>query len=193
MNKIFIITLSIISFVFGTLISPSNGEDLRSIHVLFEWAQVPDAVSYDIQISNSNSFNSILTNINEISTIYIDKDNLAWDNSYYWRIRPVYDSGNYGQWSDSSYFSINQSVLTELDVSIYNEELIQDGLIMYSQFAPYFAVGVIDKFGNEIWNTEIAYMNHMNSYGELYGVNNSGGVKFNFHHEILSMFHLELI
>jgi len=185
MNKIFIITLSIISFVFGTLISPSNGEDLRSIHVLFEWAQVPDAVSYDIQISNSNSFNSILTNINEISTIYIDKDNLAWDNSYYWRIRPVYDSGNYGQWSDSSYFSINQSVLTELDVSIYNEELIQDGLIMYSQFAPYFAVGVIDKFGNEIWNTEIAYMNHMNSYGELYGVNNSGGVKFNFHHEIL--------
>ena len=55
---------------------------------------------------------------------------------------------------------------------------------MYSQFAPYFAVGVIDKMGNEIWNTEAVFMNHINSFGQLYGVNGPG-VQFNYDEDIL--------
>ena len=48
MKRIFIIILSIISFVFGTLISPSDGDELNYIHILFEWEQQPDAVEYNI-------------------------------------------------------------------------------------------------------------------------------------------------
>ena len=60
---------------------------------------------------------------------------------------------------------------------------------MFGQFSPYFAVGVVDKMGNEIWNTQVAYMNHVNDYGQLYGVtqigSNTGGVQFNYNHDIL--------
>ena len=54
---------------------------------------------------------------------------------------------------------------------------------MYSQFSPYLATGVIDKYGNEIWNTQSIYMNHVNDYGKLYGLNGPG-ISFNFDEEI---------
>ena len=50
-------------------------------------------------------------------------------------------------------FSIKEAILTNnLQVDIYDEDLIQDGLIIYGQFAPDLLMGVVDKFGNEIWN-----------------------------------------
>ena len=55
---------------------------------------------------------------------------------------------------------------------------------MYSQFSPYLAVGVIDKNGNEIWNTQSVYMNHINENGQLYGVNGQG-VQFNYDEQII--------
>ena len=39
------------------LIQPENGSTLNYIHVLFEWEQINDAVSYNFQLDNSNSFN----------------------------------------------------------------------------------------------------------------------------------------
>ena len=60
----------------------------------------------------------------------------------------------------------------------YNDDSVQDGLIMYSQFSPYFAVGVIDKTGNEVWNTESLYMNYISKYGEIYGISNNIGKMF---------------
>jgi len=182
--KYFFTFIILFSYSNAELIKPANGEELSYIHILFEWDQEPDAINYNIQVSNQSSFNSILIDIEESSNVYINKNVFDWDNTYYWRLRTIYSDGSYGQWSPISYFSIGNKILTNLDVDIYNEELIQDGLVMYSQFSPYFAVGVIDKWGNEIWNTQTAYMNHINEYGQLYGVNGQG-VKFNFHHDLL--------
>lgn len=172
------------TIVFASLVRPVNGEELNYIHVFFEWEQQPDAMGYNLQASNQQFFNNIILDVNETTTVYIDKDNFSWDDNYYWRVRPIYSDGSSGSWTESSQFSIRETMLIDLDVNIYDGDLIEDGLVMYSQFAPYFAVGVIDKMGNEIWNTEAVFMNHINSYGQLYGVNGPG-FQFNYDEEIL--------
>ena len=184
MKRIFIIILSIISFVFGTLVSPSDGDELNYIHILFEWEQQPDAIGYNLQVSTDEFFNNLILDVDETYTVYIDSDNFNWDDTYYWRVRPIYSDGVADQWIGSSSFSTKEAVLTNLDVDIYNDSLIQEGLVMYSQFSPYLATGVIDKFGREIWNMEYIYMNHVNDYGQLYGLSGQG-ILFNFDQEIL--------
>ena len=172
------------SLSFSELIKPENNAYLNYIHIYFEWDQEPDATGYNIQVSNQQSFNNLILNIEEASTVYIAKNNFNWNSSYYWRVRPINNEGNYGDWINTSYFQIGNSILPNLDVYIYNDDLIQDGLNMYSQFSPYFAVGIIDKNGNEIWNTQQVYMNHINDFGQLYGVNGQG-VQFNYDQEII--------
>jgi len=172
------------NIAFANLIRPDDGEQLSYTHVFFEWEQQPDAMGYNLQASTQQSFNNIILDVDEPTTVYIDTDNFSWDDNYHWRVRPIYDDGSSGPWTESSQFSIRETMLLGLDVNIYNDDLIEDGLVMYSQFAPYFAVGVIDKMGNEIWNTEAVFMNHINSYGQLYGVNGSG-VQFNYDGDIL--------
>ena len=172
------------TLLFGELINPENGSDLKSVHIRFEWEQEPDAVSYNLQVLRDDFFNTTILDIVEESTVYIEKDIIDWNSDYQWKVRPMYSSGEFGDWIGTSSFSTQQSILTDLDVDIYDDEFIGDELFMYSQFAPYFAVGVVDRFGNEIWNTQIAYMNHINEYGQVYGVNGQG-VQFNYNHEIL--------
>ena len=61
------------------------------IHIPFEWNQLPDAVSYNLQIVNNyneNMFeNSLIldTLINDIT--FIDTEYLDWNNDYWWRVR----------------------------------------------------------------------------------------------------------
>jgi len=182
--RILYIYILITSFIYAGLNKPSAGENLRYIHILFEWDQEPDAISYNLQSSSSTSFNNLILNIELDNTSYIATTNFNWDSDYYWRVQPVYSNGSTGPWMDS-YFSTEDTELSSLELDDYDEELIQDGVMVYSQFAPFFAVGAVDKSGNEVWNTSTAYMNYISPYGELYGVSNGGGIKFNFNHENL--------
>ena len=50
-------------------------------------------------------------------------------------------------------FSIGYKQFPERDADIYNDNLIQDGLVAFGGFAPELSSAVIDKYGNEIWNT----------------------------------------
>ena len=54
-----------ISLSHAGLIHPYLGQELNSIHILFEWDQEPDAIEYNLQISNSDSFNNILLDKND--------------------------------------------------------------------------------------------------------------------------------
>ena len=76
LEKNILSALIIISALFADIIKPEFAEDLRTIHVLFEWEQEPDAIEYNLQISDSFTFNNIITNINEETTSYIEKNNL---------------------------------------------------------------------------------------------------------------------
>ena len=76
------------------------------------------------------------------------------------------------------------------DVDIYNNDLIQDGVIVYG-----WLTGAIDRFGNEIWNTgeEGSFdfiLNHINEFGNIYGLSgynypNNTGAKINYDRDFL--------
>ena len=109
---------------FANLISPANGEELNYIHVFFEWEQQPDAMGYDLQASTLPLFSSLILDVDELTTVHIDKDNFSWDEDYYWRVRPIYNDGSSGSWTESSQFSIRETMLLGLDVDIYNDDLM---------------------------------------------------------------------
>ena len=55
LEKTILSVLIIISTLFADIIKPEFGEDLRGIHVLFEWEQKPDAIEYNLQIADSST------------------------------------------------------------------------------------------------------------------------------------------
>ena len=60
--RILYIYIIVISMLHAGLNKPSTGENLRYIHILFEWDQEPDAISYNLQSSSSTSFNNLILN-----------------------------------------------------------------------------------------------------------------------------------
>ena len=82
MKNLFKVILLIFSVLSSEIITPENGEYLTTIHTLFEWEQEPDAIEYNIQISNDSLFHNTLLNTNEQTTVYIEKNILGWDNSF---------------------------------------------------------------------------------------------------------------
>ena len=194
---LFILLLSSISFVFGTLVSPSDGDELNYVYVPFEWEQEPDAIYYNLQVMKNDD---VIVDINEATTIYIDTENLGWDDTYYWKVRPVYSDENYGDWIGTSMFSISQStppyidegVEIESSTDIYQDDLLEDGYVAIGAFNPEPHSFIIDKYGNEIWNSGIllenedgVMLNHINEYGNISGYSGlnypyNTGTKINF-------------
>ena len=91
---------------FGSLIRPDADAYINYKHVPFEWNQEPDAIGYNLQVSTQVTFNNLLIDTNVQSTLHIDIDNVGWNDTYYWRVRPLYDSENgdyeFGDWIGSS-------------------------------------------------------------------------------------------
>ena len=107
--------LFIINLAFGNLICPADGVELNYIHVLFEWEQEPDAIGYNIQVSTLQFFNNLLLDVDEATTVYIDKDNFSWDDNYYWKVRPYYNDDEFIQMAGllrkAGVHLLNQTVL----------------------------------------------------------------------------------
>ena len=171
MKKYFIITSLLLSTIAAELIKPENGETLNYRYILFEWNQLPDAIEYNLQASEQSNFNNLLLDVNEESTVYIDDENFDWNDSYYWRVRPIYEDEVFGDWIQTSSFSVGGILYSPLDVDIYQDDLIQDGYVAIGGFAPEMESVIIDKYGNEIWNDGgfQFLLNHINEYGNIYG------------------------
>ena len=112
LGHIYLVLIVLSSVIFCELNDPENGSVIKYTHVLFDWDQVPNAVSYNLQAStNLFSFqNGIILDISNDRTVYIDTENFNWNSVYYWRIRPIYIDGDLGEWSDISTFSIALSI-----------------------------------------------------------------------------------
>tara|TARA_B100001142_G_scaffold232998_1_gene231297 strand:+ start:2652 stop:4511 length:1860 start_codon:yes stop_codon:yes gene_type:complete len=185
------ITLSII---FSELIKPNYNSTINYTHVLFEWEQINEAHSYQLQIATDSNFTNILTDINNESLIYIEKNNIDWNTQYYWRVRSLDSSDSpFGDWL-SSEFSTSQK-RSNAQATILSSDEIQDGITIFSSFFDYFSA-IIDKNGNEIWNTEDTNIVYYNTdfYGQLFGakldaslVNNLPGLEFSLDNETIWM------
>ncbi|MBD3353142.1 MAG: hypothetical protein GF364_16795 [Candidatus Lokiarchaeota archaeon] len=88
-----------------SLSSPSDGATLTQDNTpTFEWGSVADAVEYQIQVDDANTFNSPLINSTTSNTYYISSP--LSDGEYYWRVRAKDDADNWGDWSNVWIFEI---------------------------------------------------------------------------------------
>ena len=172
------------------LIRPLNGDFLNYIHVPFEWVQFPNVTSYNLQISNSQFFDVLIVEKIEETTLYIEKDQLNWDSEYFWRIRPNYNNGNFGEWSEVNTFSIGSSQF-DLEPIIYTED---NFLYPYTLFGDWnnYRSSIIDINGKEIWNSgNFGFMlNHVSEFGQMFGCSmlqhpNNMGIEINYDEEVV--------
>ena len=206
MKKYFHILFFLFSFSFSDLINPENASTLNYIHVLFEWEQESYASTYNFQLDTSLNFNNPIVDINNESLIYIDTENINWETTYYWRVRPVDINGASGEWIDTLSFTIGSTRSNAYSIN-YNDNQYSNGVTIFSSFFNYYSA-MIDQNGNEIWNTgnsELVYYN-TDFNGQLFGCqldnsleHNIPGVEFDIDSNILwqepneDFFHHELI
>ena len=135
----FILFMFITSLVSAELLTPANEAELNYIHVLFEWEQEPDASIYLVEISTDSDFSNPETSQNESSLIYIEKEIIDWQNTYYWRVCPVYNDGSYGAWIGTRMFSTGATI-SNAETIVYNEVLYSEGLTVFGAFYDYYSV-----------------------------------------------------
>ena len=188
-----ILFMLLCSFIRSELILPEDGDFLKTIHVWFEWNQEPDASSYNLQISQDESFDFIIKDIETTKTLYIEKNEIDWDSNYFWRVRSIYIDGSYSNWIGQSSFGIRSSELQDFDITINDPDSIQDGLVIFGQFSPNLMVGIIDKYGNELWNTGNpdedhqlgTLLNNVSKSGQLFGKSSTSGIHFDFNQNVI--------
>jgi len=80
-----------------TLIAPANRSTTASSGPTFEWAVVPDAAEYQIQISRDRKFGTVDQAAAVTNATY--PSGALPDGIYFWRVRGVHNAGIAGQWS----------------------------------------------------------------------------------------------
>ena len=113
---------------------------------LFKWEQIPDATEYNIQISNSNSFNnnSIVRDTNIFIPLYIEKDFIEWDDTFFWRVKPIYEN-NEGAWIGQRRFFVLENKV-DVNLTYINPDSTQSGLTIFGDDGQ-LLTGVYDESG----------------------------------------------
>ena len=187
MRNYIILIVTMTSISMAGLVKPVNGSTLNYIHVLFEWEQESGAYAYNLHASQGNN---LIINVEELTLNFIEDDNINWETSYNWQVRPIYSNGSYGNWIGPNTFSTG-SAIADVDVTIHNGNLYSPGLTIFSSFFNFYSAA-FDNEGNEVWNTgqsDIVYYN-TNYDGKLFGCwldndspNNLPGIEFNLDSE----------
>ena len=203
MKKILLFTIISISSVFGGLIHPPDGSELSYIHVMFRWGTENNAISYEFELSNSEDFSSVLINDSVTDTIYLIKEFIDWQSTYFWRVKAV---GN--NWISTNSFSTG-STISNVSTTLHDENNYSEGYTIFGTIDGYYSA-IIDKDGDEIWNSgndSIIYYNFLDDgqfFGARYSPNNTyqyigskfsltGGIKWRepndefVHHEFMQL------
>ena len=147
--KYFLI-ITLLSFSYGQLITPNDNAHLNHVHILFEWEQVPEASGYELQISQDPEFSNDLIQVSNNSLVYIERELIDWESTYFWRVRPVHGQDP-GPWSGAYSFTTGQT-LSSSSVNVIDESEYSPGVTVFGAFFNYFSA-VIDGNGREIWNS----------------------------------------
>jgi hypothetical protein len=98
----------LIKYVPPVLLGPANLAIVTSLKPTFEWNAVPDATGYQIQISTSNSFGTLVVDANAALPTFTPGTDLASGTTYYWRVRALGSFGP-GDWSQARKFTTDKS------------------------------------------------------------------------------------
>ncbi|XWN36898.1 MAG: T9SS type A sorting domain-containing protein [Balneola sp.] len=84
------------------LLSPLENDAVND-PVVFGWNKADYADSYQLQISETQSFESIVIDTSDISGTTVEIDGLAENTEYFWRVRSENSAGN-SEWSEAAGF-----------------------------------------------------------------------------------------
>ena len=161
------------SLLFSGMMKPSDGQFISYVHVLFEWEQEPGANSYNLQVAQNIQFSNLIVDLETSDLAHICEDqDINWNESYYWRVRPKFNDNSYGDWIDTFTFRVRNSNNTgNIQTTIINEEAYNNGLTMMGDLSNDNRSIVFDKDGRQIWNdhNENFIMNYVNEYGQISG------------------------
>ena len=161
------------SLLFSGMMKPSDGQFISYVHVLFEWDQEPGANSYNLQVAQNMQFSNLIVDLETSDLVFIYKDqDINWNESYYWRVRPKFNDDTYGDWIDTFTFRVRNSNNTgNIQTTILNEEAYYEGLTMMGDLSNDNRSVVFDKDGRQIWNdhNKNFIMNYVNEYGQISG------------------------
>lgn len=97
----------------GSLVHPGTGATDVSPRPVFQWSPVDGAASYDIQISESPDFTSLLEEQTGLQgTFWSYTGNLSYGRTYYWRFRSIEADGRAGGWIASAFTVITEPSLS---------------------------------------------------------------------------------
>ena len=190
--KRFLAIIPFLSFINADLIQPANYSALYHTYVQFEWEQIPTAERYQLMASRNDDFTDVVINVTDATLIYIDRDNIEWSTQYYWRVRKNNLNGDLGTWSDVYTFTLAEQK-SNVSTTISDETQLADGVTIFGSFFNYYSA-VIDRNGNEIWNSgieDLVFYN-TNDEGDLFGCyldnssdNNLPGVEFDIGNDFI--------
>lgn len=100
------------------LLSPkTQGQDV-SLSPLMVWSSVPNANTYQIQISTSSSFSTLVANQGSLNKTEYQSPKLLENTTYYWRVRASNDFGT-GSYSDiGSFKTLSKSTPPQAVVAV---------------------------------------------------------------------------
>jgi hypothetical protein len=101
-----------------TVLAPSSGATV-SLPLTFDWNDVTNAASYQIQVDTSSSFGSPFT-INTTTTVSQLTTTALPARQYWWRVRGRNSAGTAGSWSATRSFTVQTSstpTLSSLSIS----------------------------------------------------------------------------
>lgn len=88
--------------------TPTHNSVIRSKPV-FEWIAVDKAKGYDIEVAQTNTFNTKLYEVTLLEDS-VEPDVDFEDGLYYWRIRTIQPDGSKGLWSKNMHFNLTTEV-----------------------------------------------------------------------------------
>ncbi|MEE2765486.1 MAG: aryl-sulfate sulfotransferase [Candidatus Neomarinimicrobiota bacterium] len=178
--------------VFAGLVHPENNSLQNLTYIFFQWEQIPSAFEYQFQASTADDFSTTIINTSDNTLLYIDRENFEWGTEYFWHVKPIFNNGMEGIWSETFSFSTGDK-RSLAETTVINQDQIADGLTVFGAFFNYFSA-IIDRNGREIWNTgetDIVYYNS-SPYVDLFGCylnsgteNNLPGIVFSIDNEIV--------
>jgi transcriptional regulator CtsR len=86
--------------------SPANGSTIPALTPSLEWDASSGATSYDVQVSTSTSFTSLVVDETGITDLFYDvpEGTLDWNTIYYWRANAANSYNSTSSWSSYRYF-----------------------------------------------------------------------------------------
>jgi len=127
-----------------TVLRSPTDQSAIQIQPTFSWDPIPSADHYDIEVSQTNSFDIIywplVTDIVDTSLTTVMPDRVFdVDKQYFWRVRGVRASGQKGHYSYVQTFYIGEIDLS----SVALEDAVSTSAAIYGGFAP---IQVIDTY-----------------------------------------------